>query len=64
LYNEQGNLSLEIVFDILYHGRNNVTARPLRRRRLRLEDVVAGSERAFPVRRLAANGLEVWEQRL
>jgi len=30
--------------------------RPLRNRRARLEDVVAGSERVFPVRRLAAYG--------
>jgi ATP-dependent DNA ligase len=29
---------------------------------LRLEDVVAGSELVFPVRRLAHDGLEAWEQ--
>jgi len=28
----------------------------------RLEDVVAGSELVFPVRRLAPNGLEAWKQ--
>lgn len=36
--------------------------RPLRDRRARLEDVVAGSELVFPVRRLAPNGLVVWQQ--
>jgi ATP-dependent DNA ligase len=38
------------------------TGRPLRDRRARLEDVVAGSELVFPVRRLAANGLEAWKR--
>ncbi len=36
--------------------------RPLRDRRARLEEVVAGSELLFPVRRLAADGLEAWAQ--
>jgi ATP-dependent DNA ligase len=36
--------------------------RPLRDRRARLEDVVAGSELVFPVRRLAPDGLEAWAQ--
>src|SRR5215510_6337461 len=31
-------------------------------RRARLEDVVAGSELVFPVRRLAPDGLEAWKQ--
>jgi ATP-dependent DNA ligase len=30
--------------------------------RARLEDVVAGSELVFPVRRLAADGLVAWQQ--
>jgi ATP-dependent DNA ligase len=34
----------------------------LRDRRARLEDVVAGSELVFPVRRLALDGLEAWKQ--
>jgi hypothetical protein len=42
--------------------RRDLTARPLRDRRTRLEDVVAGSELVFPVRRLAADGLEAWRQ--
>src|SRR5262245_17115543 len=37
------------------------TAFPLRDRRARLEDVVAGSELVFPVRRLASDGLEAWK---
>jgi ATP-dependent DNA ligase len=36
--------------------------RPLRDRRARLEDVVAGSELVFAVRRLASDGLDAWEQ--
>jgi len=36
-------------------------ARPLRDRRARLEDVVAGNDLVFPVRRLAPDGLEAWK---
>ena len=36
--------------------------RPLRNRRAQLEDVVAGSELVFPVRRLAPDGVEAWRQ--
>jgi ATP-dependent DNA ligase len=42
-----------MVFDLLHHDRRDLTRRPLRDRRGRLEDVVAGSELVFPVRRLA-----------
>ena len=48
--------------DLLYHDRRDLTSRPLRDRRARLEDVVAGSELVFPVRRLARDGLEAWRQ--
>jgi ATP-dependent DNA ligase len=51
-----------MAFDLLYHDGRDVTARPLRDRRARLEDVVAGSELVFPVRRLAPDGLEAWKQ--
>jgi len=51
-----------MAFDLLYHDRRDLTGRPLRDRRARLEDVVAGSESVFPVRGLAANGLEAWAQ--
>jgi ATP-dependent DNA ligase len=44
-----------MAFDILYLDRRDLTARPLRDRRVRLEDLVAGSELIFPVRRLAAD---------
>jgi ATP dependent DNA ligase domain len=47
------------------HGlrdRPDLTVRPLRDRRARLEDIVAGSELVFAVRRLAPDGLEVWQQ--
>lgn len=53
---------LFVVFDVLYHGGRDLTARPLRDHRARLEDVVAGSELVFPVRRLAADGLAAWQQ--
>jgi bifunctional non-homologous end joining protein LigD len=51
-----------MAFDLLYHDRLDLTALPLRDRRARLEDVVAGSELLFPVPRLAPNGLEAWRQ--
>jgi bifunctional non-homologous end joining protein LigD len=53
---------LFMAFDLLYQDRRDLTGRPLRDRRVRLEDVVAGSELVFPVRRLAADGLEAWKQ--
>ena len=42
-----------MAFDLLYRDGRDLSARPLRDRRARLEDVVAGSELVFPVRRLA-----------
>jgi ATP-dependent DNA ligase len=39
-----------------------LSSSPCASRRARLEDVVAGSELVFPVRRLAADGLEAWKQ--
>jgi hypothetical protein len=53
---------LFMTFDLLFCDRRDLTGRPLRDRRARLEDVVAGSELIFPVRRLAADGLEGWRQ--
>lgn len=53
---------LLMAFDILYHDHRDLTARPLRDRRARLEDVVAGSELIFPVRRLGPDGPEAWRQ--
>src|SRR5207253_190364 len=43
-----------IAFDLLYRDGRDLSARPLRDRRERLEEVVAGSDLVFPVRRLAA----------
>jgi hypothetical protein len=40
----------------------DVSARPLRDRRARLEDVVAGSELVILVRRLVPDGQEAWKQ--
>jgi bifunctional non-homologous end joining protein LigD len=53
---------LFMAFDLLYQERCDLTARPLRDRRARLEDVVAGSELVFAVRRLAPDGLAAWKQ--
>jgi ATP-dependent DNA ligase len=39
-----------------------LTGRPLRDRRVRLENVVAGSDLVLPVRRLAKNGFEAWSE--
>jgi hypothetical protein len=47
---------------LLYCDRRDLTARRLRDRRARLEDVIAGSDLIFPVRRLAPDGLEAWKQ--
>jgi bifunctional non-homologous end joining protein LigD len=54
--------ALFMAFDLLYQDRHDLTGRPLGDRRARLEDVVAGSELVFPVRRLAGNGLDAWAQ--
>jgi bifunctional non-homologous end joining protein LigD len=53
---------LFMAFDLLSLDGRDLTGRPLRDRRARLEDVVAGSELVFPVRRLAPDGLEAWTQ--
>jgi ATP-dependent DNA ligase len=51
-----------MVFDVMFHNGRDLTQLPLRERRVQLVDVLAGSERVFPVRRLAENGLKAWEQ--
>ena len=51
-----------IGFDVLYINGRDLCARPLRDRRARLEDLVAGSGLVFPVRRLADDGLEAWAE--
>src|SRR5512145_304140 len=51
-----------MAFDLLYRDGRNLSARPPRDRRARLEDVVAGSELVFAVRRLAPGSLEAWKQ--
>jgi len=53
---------LLMAFDVLYRDGRDLSARPLRDRRARLEDIVAGSELVFPVRRLASDGLVAWQQ--
>jgi bifunctional non-homologous end joining protein LigD len=53
---------LLMAFDIVFHNGRDLCARPLRDRRTRLEDIVAGSELVFPVRRLAADGVAAWNQ--
>jgi bifunctional non-homologous end joining protein LigD len=51
-----------MAFDLLYRDGRDLSARPLARRRVGLEGVVAGSELVFPVRRLAPDGLAAWQQ--
>jgi len=51
-----------MAFDVLFCNGRDVRARPLRARRARLEDIVAGSELMFPVRRLAADGFAAWDE--
>jgi bifunctional non-homologous end joining protein LigD len=53
---------LFIVFDLLHHQGREVTGRPLRERRARLEDAVADNDLVLPVRRLARNGFEGWSE--
>ena len=55
-------LQLLPVFDLLYRAGRDQTKRPLRERRARLEEIVAGAERIFPVRRLTSNGLVAWAE--
>jgi bifunctional non-homologous end joining protein LigD len=50
-----------MAFDVMYLDGSDLTELPLWKRRLRLENVVAGN-RVFPVRRLAADGLQAWRQ--
>jgi ATP-dependent DNA ligase len=51
-----------MAFDLLYRDGRDLSARPLRDRRARLENVVAGNNLVFLVRRLAPDGLEAWAQ--
>ncbi len=51
-----------MVFDVLHHAGRDLTARPLRERRARLEDLVTDSDLVLPVRRLARNGFEAWSE--
>jgi bifunctional non-homologous end joining protein LigD len=53
---------LLMAFDMLLCNGRDLCARPLRDRRARLEDVVAGSDLVFAVRRLATDGVEAWKQ--
>jgi bifunctional non-homologous end joining protein LigD len=51
-----------IEFDLLHQDGRELTGRPLRDRRARLENVVVGSDLVLPVRRLAKNGFEAWSE--
>jgi bifunctional non-homologous end joining protein LigD len=53
---------LLMAFDLLYQDGREFIGRPLRERRARLENVVAGSDLVLPVRRLARNGFEAWSE--
>ena len=49
-----------MAFDLLCQENRDLTARPPRDRRARLEDVVANNDLVFSVHRLAPDGLEAW----
>jgi bifunctional non-homologous end joining protein LigD len=51
-----------MVFDVLHRDGRELTGRPLRERRTRLEDMVADNDLVLPVRRLARNGFEAWSE--
>jgi bifunctional non-homologous end joining protein LigD len=53
---------LLMAFDLLCRNDLDLSRLPLRERRARLEDFVEGSPLVFPVRRLAADGLEAWRE--
>jgi bifunctional non-homologous end joining protein LigD len=55
-------LPLLMVFDMPYRAGRDFTKRPLRERRARLEELLAGGDRILPVRRLASNGLAAWAE--
>jgi bifunctional non-homologous end joining protein LigD len=49
------------VFDCLYRDGEDLRARPLPERRAAMEEAIGETERLFPSRRLAANGLKAYE---
>ena len=51
-----------MAFDLLHQDGNELTGRPLRDRRARLENALVGSDLVLPVRRLAKNGFEAWAE--
>jgi bifunctional non-homologous end joining protein LigD len=51
-----------MAFDLLHQDGRELTGRPLRERRARMEDTVAGADLVLPVRRLAKNGFEAWAE--
>src|SRR5215471_3992419 len=51
-----------MVFDLLHQDGRELTGRPLRDRRSRLENAIAGSDLVLPVRRLSSNGFEAWAE--
>jgi len=51
-----------MAFDLLHRNGRELTGRPLRERRARLEDVVDENDVVLTVRRLARNGFEAWSE--
>jgi len=51
-----------IVFDLMYVKGRDVSRRPLRERRARLEDLVGDGDMIHAARRLAPHGLKAWAQ--
>jgi bifunctional non-homologous end joining protein LigD len=53
---------LFMAFDLLHRDGRELTGRPLRECRARLEDAVADNDLVLPVRRLARNRFEAWSE--
>ena len=51
-----------MVFDLLHRDGRDLTGRPLRERRARLENIVTDNDLVLPVQRLARNGFEAWSE--
>jgi len=51
-----------IVFELMYVKGRDISRRPLRQRRARLEDLVGDADRIHAARHLAPHGLKAWAQ--
>ena len=59
---EVATLPVFIAFDLRYRAGKDETDRPLRDRRVLLEEIIGAGSYVLPARRLARNGLDAWAQ--